>query len=271
MDPIMAIAHKHGLGVVSDAAQAAGAEYKGHKAGAIEDAAGFSLNPVKNLPGIEGGLFVANRPEVFENGSMVSQNIHLVGIQREYPVYSLGYNYRPNEMSSAFARAQLAHLDERNARRRAHCERLSQRLRQLPGVYPPHVPADRTHVYHIYRLRLDPHEAGVDLPAAEFRDRVRQALAAEGVPCSQWIDAQAGPLYPLLQLQEGFGKGWPWALHPTKPEYRIEAFPEAKRFLETTVELSRVALARSPEAIDRIADAFTRVWEHLDEVVALEG
>jgi hypothetical protein len=111
----------------------------------------------------------------------------------------------------------------------------------------------------------------VGLPAAEFRDRVRRSLEAEGVPCSQWIDAQAGPLYPLLQLREGYGGGWPWKWHPTSVEYRLDAFPEAKRFLETTFELSRVALATGPEAIDRIADAFAKVWEHLDEVAALQG
>lgn len=269
MDPIMAIAAKHGLAVVSDAAQAAGAEYKGRKAGSIEDAAGFSLNPVKNLPGIEGGLFVANRPETFENGSMASQNIQLVGTTRQYPVYSLGYNYRPNEMSSAFAREQLRRLDERNAMRIANCERLSQRLRELNGVHPPHVPADRKHVYHIYRVRFDAKEAGFEMPDAEFRNKVRAALEAEGVPCSQWIDAQAGPLYPLLQFREGFGDGWPWKWHPVKVEYDMDEFPEAKRFLETTVELARVALAKGPEVIDLLADAFAKVWENLDEVVAL--
>lgn len=271
MDPIMAMARRYGLGVVSDAAQAAGAEYRGRRAGAVEDAAGFSLNPTKNLPGIEGGLFVASRPDVFENGCMVSQDIQLLGGRREYPVYSLGYNYRPNEMSSAFARVQLRRLDERNGRRAARCERLSARLRELPGVHPPHVPPDRTHVYHIYRVRLDPEAAGVALAPAEFRDRVRQALEAEGVPCSRWIDGQAGPLYPLLQLREGFGKGWPWAQHPHAVDYRIEAYPEARRFLATTFELARVALATSPEAIDRIADAFAKVWEHLDDLVSLQG
>ena len=271
MDPLMALAKKHHLGVASDAAQAAGAEYQGRQAGSIEDAAGFSLNPVKNLPGIEGGLFVARRPDIFENGSMASQNIQLVETTRQYPVYSLGYNYRPNEISSAFARDQLPRLDQHNAMRIANCERLSHRLQALAGVHPPYVPPDRKHVYHIYRVRLEAQEAGFDLPDAEFRNQVRAALEAEGAPCTQWIDAQAGPLYPLLQLQEGFGNGWPWKWHPAPVEYRMEAFPEAQRFLDTTVELSRVPLAMGPGVIDLIADAFTKVWENLNDAVGRQG
>ena len=49
----------------------------------------------------------------------------------------------------------------------------------------------------------------------------------------------------------------------------MEAFPEAKRFLETTVELARVPLANVPEVIDLIADAFAKVWANLGELAGL--
>jgi len=154
MDPINEIAAKHDLKVVTDAAQAAGSEYKGRKAGAIEDAAGFSLNPTKNLPGIEGGLFTTSNPEVFEQGTMCSQNIQLLGRERQYPVYSLGFNYRSNEMTAAFARSQLRELDKLNKMRIKNCNRLTERLQLLEGVLPPYVPEGCKHTYHMYRVDL---------------------------------------------------------------------------------------------------------------------
>ncbi len=86
MDPINRIAARHNLGVVTDGAQATGSKNKGRKAGAIEDVAGFSLNPSKNLPGIEGGLLTTNDKKILENVSMTSATVRLVGKEREYPV-----------------------------------------------------------------------------------------------------------------------------------------------------------------------------------------
>ncbi len=267
MDAIQSVADRHGLGIVSDAAQAAGSAYKGRKAGALEDAAGFSLNPTKNLPGIEGGLFVANDPEVFENGTMASQNIHLVGDKREYPVYSLGFGYRPNEMSSAVARCQLRRLDEHNAMRQTNAERLSSRLAQLPGVKPPHVPPECEHSYHMYRVGFEPSDVGVEVENPTFRDKVRDALVAEGVPCGQWIDGGSGPTYPLFQLREGYGGGVPWKWHDRHVAYDMDEFPVTKRFMDSTTELASAPLAQSEQVIDLIADAFDKVWANMDEVL----
>lgn len=273
MDAIYEIAKKHNLKVVSDAAHAAGAEYKGKKAGAIEEAAAFSLNPTKNLPGIEGGLFTTNDPEIFENGSMCSQNIHLLDMlekERKYPVYSLGFNYRANEMTSAFARSQLRKLDKLNDMRIKNCNRLTERLKSLKGIQPPHVPKGYKHTYHMYRVLFEPKELGIlgiEVSYLEFREKVKRALEAEGVMCSQWIDKQAGPNYPLFQIKEGYGNSWPWKFHNRDLKYSMEEYPETKKFIASSTEIIGVPIAKSIEVVDMIADAFEKVWENMDEVL----
>jgi len=271
MDAINEIATKHDLKVVTDAAQAAGSEYNGRKAGAIEDAAGFSLNPTKNLPGIEGGLFTTNNPEVFEKGTMCSQNIQLLGRERQYPVYSLGFNYRSNEMTAAFARSQLRKLDELNEMRIKNCNRLTERLKMLEGLQPPYVPEGCKHTYHMYRVRFEPKELGIEMPYLQFREKVTAALEAEGVRCAQWIDAQAGPNYPLFQVQEGYGDGWPWKWHNRNIKYNMEEYPETKKFIEASTEIVGVPIAKSLQVVDLIADAFFKIWEHKEEVLDIQG
>ncbi|MBC8234353.1 DegT/DnrJ/EryC1/StrS family aminotransferase [bacterium] len=291
MDPINEIAAKHDLKVVTDAAQAAGSEYKGRKAGAIEDAAGFSLNPTKNLPGIEGGLFTTSNPEVFEQGTMCSQNIQLLGRERQYPVYSLGFNYRSNEMTAAFARSQLRKLDKLNEMRIKNCNRLTERLKMLEGVQPPYVPESCKHTYHMYRVRFEPKELGIEMSYLEFREKVTAALEAEGVMCAQWIDSQAGPNYPLFQVQEGYGNGWPWKWpenqrmrqfeaersesvhevtvrsHNRNIKYNMEEYPETKKFIEASTAIIGAPIAKSLQVVDMIADAFEKIWENMEGVL----
>ena len=297
MDPINEIAAKHNLKVVTDAAQAAGSEYKGRKAGAIEDAAGFSLNPTKNLPGIEGGLFTTNDDEILENASMTRVSIQLLGRERRYPVYSLGFNYRPNEMTAAFARSQLRKLDKLNDMRIKNANRLTERLKSLKGVQPPYVPEGCKHTYHMYRVRFEPKELGIEMPYLEFKEKVKAALEAEGVRCGQWIDAQAGPNFPLFQLKEGYGNGCPWKCaenqrlglsrleepyrnqrqfeaerseHNRNIEYNMEEYPETKKFLEASTQIVGVPIAKSLQVVDMIADAFEKIWENMEEVLDIE-
>ncbi|MCL6643555.1 MAG: nitroreductase family protein, partial [Dehalococcoidia bacterium] len=67
-----------------------------------------------------------------------------------------------------------------------------------PGLVPPHVPADRTHVYHKYRLRLDPAALGLRVAPAAFRDRLLAALRAEGVEVVLWQTLPL-PAHPVFQ------------------------------------------------------------------------
>ena len=114
MDPINAIANTYHLKVVEDAAQAAGAKYKGRSAGLLGDIAGFSLNGSKNLPAGEGGIVTTNDDELMTRArqmAMFGEKVVPKGMIRLYDAEIMGFNYRNNEMADAFCRSFLKRYD----------------------------------------------------------------------------------------------------------------------------------------------------------------
>src|SRR5919197_106715 len=185
MEEIGAIARRHGLAVIEDAAQSHGATYRGTKTGALADCAGFSLNATKNLSGGEGGFFVTDDDEqmtVARRISVFGEDVNPTGPGefRRYWSHGVGWNYRSQELACALARSQLTRLDEYNATAQANAAILNDGLARLPGVVPPYVPDDRTSVWHKYRLRLDPAALGWTGPGPELRDRLVHAPPPEG-------------------------------------------------------------------------------------------
>src|SRR5262249_40402939 len=152
----------------------------------LASCAGFSLNATKNMSGGEGGLFVTDD----DDAMVVARRLSVFGEDvpftepdefRSYWSIGVGWNYRNQELSSAFARSQLRRLDEYNAVVQRNGGILTEGLSRLEGVQPPYVPEDRTSVYHKFRVRLEPSTLGFDGDATELRDRVINALRAEGV------------------------------------------------------------------------------------------
>jgi len=266
MDAIRAIARRRGLLIIEDACQAHGAKYKGVKAGALGDMAGFSLNGSKNLPGGEGGLFVTDDDDLSDSAALLEMTVRLEERRRIYPVFSWGWNYRMPEIVAAFTRAQLRHLDERNAVRRELAARLSGRLSQLPGVIPPFEPEGYYHVYHMYRVRFDAEAAGAKAEPRAFRDAVEKALQAEGVPIGQWVTSSL-PAQALYQLKEGYGRGCPWTCpHGREVPYLAEDYPETERVLADSCIIGGVHPPNTPATMDLFADAFEKVWANLDRL-----
>ena len=182
MDRILAIARKHRLLVIEDAAQAHGSTYKGKKVGGIGDMGIFSFQASKNLPAGEGGIFVTNREELKERANrfrMFGEDVResdkkafdpsrpLDGA-REYNSLMMGWMYRSNELTAALARSQLRRLDASLAQTRRNAAYLTEHLGKIPGIIPPHIPADCTSSYYQYRLRLDPKALGVTIPVKEL-------------------------------------------------------------------------------------------------------
>lgn len=274
MDPIQEFARKHGLAVIEDAAQAQGATYNGRMAGGIGDVGAFSIMAGKNLPTAgEGGLLTTNDPELRNRADTVKMFGEVIGAdnEREYNAHTIGYNYRLSPILAAMARSQLAKLDQHTKEVRLGAERLAARLAELPGVLPPAVPAGRTHVYHHFRITLDPEAAGIDLPAGVFRQAVQNALAAEGVPVSTWQNRPL-PGQTLFQEQIGYGKGCPWTCGHGRPvRYRQEEFPNTLAVIQRTLLAgTRLCMAslRDPASVDKYADAFTKVMTHRDDLIA---
>ncbi|MDD5483822.1 MAG: DegT/DnrJ/EryC1/StrS family aminotransferase [Kiritimatiellae bacterium] len=270
MDEINAIARKHKLVVIEDACQAHGALYKGRKAGSLGDMAAFSLNFTKNLTGGEGGLFTTNRDKYLKNAGKVASFGEVIknNAPRAYRSSCLGWMYRPCEITMALARSQLKRLDEYNYARQKNCEYLSRELAEIKGVIPPIVPADRTHVYHIYRIRLDPKAMGIDMDSRNFRMSVQKALNAEGVFAHEY---QSIPLpgHEIYQLKEGYGHGCPWSCpHSRKTEYRSEDYAEVLNMIDNSfVLVSEIAPPNGKELMGKIVEAFRKVFENIAEVL----
>ncbi len=178
MDALMAIARKHKLVVIEDAAHAHGGSYHDRPVGSLGDLASFSFQSSKNLTAGEGGIITTNNPELGE----ACRSIHNCGRQPGrawYEHHVISGNHRLGEFQGALLNAQLTRLESQTRRRDANGQYLAARLAQLPGVHPQLRPASCTrHSYHLFMLRLDRAAFGVD------RATVVAALQAEGIPCS---------------------------------------------------------------------------------------
>ncbi len=276
MEPILALAQKHNLIVIEDACQAHGATYQGKMAGTMGAMGCFSLNVTKNLSGGEGGFLNTDDEELAERARMIRTFGERVGKEKEkirpYYSYTIGWNYRTQELPAAFARSQLKRLPHYNAIGQRNGDYLTRELATIPGLVPPYVPPDRTSIYHKFRLRFDPEALGIRLPAAEFRNRLLDALEAEGVEITIW---HVTPLtsFPIFQaLAEGYGRGCPWRCpyYGKDISYNPADYPEALRLMDTSLVLNTEPYPiylQDRELMEFYVEAFRKVFSHLDEVV----
>lgn len=190
MDPIMAIAAKHGLYVVEDACQAHGAAYKGRMAGSIGHAGCFSFYPGKNLGAYgEAGGVITNDSRLADNIKMLRDH----GQSRKYYHNVIGVNSRMDGIQGAVLSVKLKYLSEWNSLRRLNARRYNELLQDADGIVLPQEMEYARHVYHIYAVRV------------KNRDAFMSRLAERGIGC--------GIHYPVpIHLQEAYtplnlGKG----------------------------------------------------------------
>ena len=165
MDPLLAIARRHGLLVIEDAAQAHGALYRGQRVGTLGDVGCFSFYPSKNLGAFgDGGLVTTNWPEIADRARMLRHG----GQKSRYDHQLLGMNSRLDEMQAAILRVKLPYLDKWNDRRR-HIAALYTALLGDSEVETPLEMPGIKHIYHLYVIRC------------QERNALQQYLAEHGV------------------------------------------------------------------------------------------
>lgn len=266
MDRLRSIASRYGLVLIEDAAQAHGAKWRDRRVGTVGDAAAFSLNSSKNLPTCgEGGLVTTASADVHERVVLQRQFGEDLRGEREYVSRILGDNAKLSAINAVFARCQLRRLTEYDQIRKRNVGEFFVRLAELPGIILPKCPADRTHAWHILRLRFDPQMMGYpDVPPGAFRIFLQRALQAEGVPMKQYQNMPL-PAQPAFRARDGFA-GYPWRLSGTAgKEYHAEDYPATVAVIEDSLTLQRWHLnPESGPVLRRCADAFERVWQHLD-------
>lgn len=166
MDPICAIARRHGLRVFEDAAQAHGARYKGRRTGGLADAAAFSFYPGKNLGAFgDGGAITTDDAQLAEK----IRTLRNYGSKQKYWHEFQGYNSRLDEIQAAMLRVKLRRLDEWNGRRQDAASKLCAGLSADPLLALPAVPDWAEPAWHLYVVRC------------RKRDQLQQRLATAGI------------------------------------------------------------------------------------------
>jgi dTDP-4-amino-4,6-dideoxygalactose transaminase len=213
MEPITALAGKHGLAVVEDACQAHGATWRGHRVGTLGVAAAFSFYPGKNLGALgDGGAVttsdeaVAQRLLLYRNHGAVDKHTHAV----------VGYCDRLHNLQAGLLTVKLAHLAQWNSARRAAARVYDELLEGIDGVVPVRVGDGVESVYHLYVVKV------------RRRDDVVASLKSDGI--------EAGVHYARpLHLQPayahlGHGEGdFPAAERLTRHVVSLPIFPEITR------------------------------------------
>ena len=128
MDPVLALAQKHGLKIIEDAAQMHGQTYKGKPCGSFGDISTFSFYPNKHITTGEGGMVVVDEPELAERCRSLRNLCFKTGKRFEHD--ELGWNFRMSNLQAAVGLAQLERLDEFVERKR----QMGQRYTQLLGM-----------------------------------------------------------------------------------------------------------------------------------------
>jgi dTDP-4-amino-4,6-dideoxygalactose transaminase len=226
MDPILKIAHKHGLKVIEDNAQAQGACYKGRRTGSLGDAAGNSFYPGKNL-----GAF-GDAGAVTTNDGALAEKVRVLrnyGSKKKYYNEVKGYNSRLDELQAAFLRVKLKKMDEWNGRRRVVAENYLQGLHGATDLTLPFVPAWAEPAWHLFVVRHPK------------RDLLQQKLT----------EAEIGTLihYPVPPHLSGAYADGKW---------RDGAFPIAEELSDTVLSLPMGPHITSPQ-VAAVVDSLSKI------------
>jgi dTDP-4-amino-4,6-dideoxygalactose transaminase len=249
MDPILELAREHDLKVIEDCAQAHGATYKGRPVGSMGDASAFSFCQDKIMStGGEGGMLTTNDSETWARAWAFKdhgKSFDAVYERQHPPGYrwlheSFGTNWRLTEMQSAIGRVLLRKLQQSVAARRRLAAALTARFSEMPALRVT-IPTDNVgHSYYKYYAFLR-HEF---LRDDWGRDRIVEAIRAEGVPCSA---GSCGEIY----LERAF----PEEMRPR------ERLPVARELGETAL-MFLVHPTLTEEDMHDTADAVEKVLVH---------
>ncbi len=209
MEEISALARKHGLAIIEDAAQAIGATYRGRQAGTFGTGV-FSLYATKNVMSGEGGMITTDNDHVADQCRLLRNH----GMRKRYQYETLGYNFRLTDVLAAIGLAQLDRLPEATKRRRANARFLNA---QIESVTTPVVKEGREHVWHQYTIRVP---EGMDRDAAVKRldeagigtgifyphgahrfDHIKEVVGVVEMPVTDLVASSviSLPVHPLLE------------------------------------------------------------------------
>jgi dTDP-4-amino-4,6-dideoxygalactose transaminase len=213
MEPLLALAKRHGLAIIEDAAQALGAKHRGRACGTFGEFGTYSFFPSKNLGGFgDGGLVVTNRDDLAEKVRLLRTH----GAKPKYYHKLIGGNFRLDALQCALLRVKLPHLSAYCAARQRNAEFYARKLAGLPGLILPGAAPHNDHIWNQYTLRV---------PGAGRRDALRAHLTAHGIGSEIY--------YPVALHQQACFAHLPRVSLPVSDQLASEAvsipvFPELR-------------------------------------------
>lgn len=223
------IAHRHGLILIEDAAQALGSEYRGRKAGSLGDLAAFSFHETKNIISGEGGALALNNEAFIERAEIIrekgtNRKRFFRGQVDKYTWQDIGSSFLPGELVASFLYGQLVKADEILADRLAAWRRYDEALASFRGrgLGTPHIPAHVTANGHIYYVLMPDPKGQQELIARMAADGIvtpfhyiplhsteagrRFGRAPHPLPVTDTTSARLVrlPLYPKVGLEMDF-------------------------------------------------------------------
>ena len=251
MAALRAIARKHDLKLIEDAAQAHGAALDIGPVGALGDAAGFSFQSHKNIPCGEGGALTTNDEQVFER----AYALHNVGRARidggRWEHLTLGWNCRPTEYQAALLLHRLTLFERQQARRAENFQLLRRLLADTPCCQPLALrPGVTRHGMYMFALRYYPEHCG-GLPFEDFLGTV----GAEGAPCYRAFTTTISSQPAIAGLIE------------KRPDYvRVLPTPVADEAVTNTAYIPHQVFLGTPRDMEDIAAAVHKVQAHYSKM-----
>jgi 8-amino-3,8-dideoxy-alpha-D-manno-octulosonate transaminase len=258
LDAVLAIARRHGVPVIEDAAQAFGATYHGRALGTFGALGAFSLQQEKNITSGEGGLVITDDETLYlraaryqdQGGQFVTSYASERGEELTEPF--AGENLRMGELAGAVAGVQLGRLPQILDAMRANKARIVDGIGDVPGL--------------VRRRRPDPEGDGSSsitwfLPDARTAKAFAAALRDEGVPCAQMYRGRPVYLSPsVVASRTASTKGGPFhcAEHPTDRTYGEGLCPRTEALVARSV-IVPVGVSYTKQDCDEIATAVRKV------------
>jgi perosamine synthetase len=245
LDPILALADRHGLTVIEDACHALGGEYHGRRSGSIAHMSVFSFHPVKHLATGEGGMVTTDRADWAESlrrfrnhGISSDARQRQASGQWHYEMVALGFNYRLTDIACALGVSQMKNLEANLARRREIADRYTYAFRELPSLVTPSVRTGINPAWHLYPVRVNAAKLNTD------RAHIFRALRAENIGVNvHYIPVHLHPYY-----RERFG-------------YQGGEYPVAEAAYEQLISLPMFH-GMSDQDVQDVIEALGKVMNH---------
>ena len=185
MDELTALAGRHGLALLEDAAQAFGASYNGRPVGALGTVGALSFYPSKNLGALgDGGAITTNDAALAQRLRRLRNH----GQRSRGKHDEIGQNSRLDALQAAVLSIKLPHLAHWNDQRRRLAAAYTAELSSIPGLCPPKVDEHVAHSFHQYTITVP----------AELRPSLRKALSAAGIETGIYYPRPLHRLPPYL-------------------------------------------------------------------------